>query len=165
MRPLVPRAAPALLLLGALTPLGACTTDVEPIPADGAVAHYEGVVDELEAALASSDTAWQHAPDTTKVVEQDGTCRLTPGTWQPESPLAEPEGDDGWQERIAQLNPVLAEHGFAEIDDVTAQGSRSILESRDTHGASLEITAEGRIRIWDAAVDADPCTPETLGIG
>lgn len=165
MRPLTPRTALALLLLAALTPLAACTADAEPLPADGAFAHYEGVVDDLEAALVSSDTAWQHAPDTTKVAERDGTCRLTPGTWQPESPLAEPEGEEGWQERIAQLNPALAEHGFTEIEEVSAQGSRNVLESSDSHGASLEITAEGRIRIWDAAVDAEPCTPETLGVG
>lgn len=165
MRPLALRTAPAPLVITALTPLAGCTADADPLSSDGAVAHYEGLVDELEDALASSDTTWQHAPDTTKVAEHDGTCRLTPGTWQPESPLAEPEGEDGWEKRIAQLNPVLAAHGFTEIEEASAQGSRSVMESSDSHGASLEITAEGRIRIWDATVDAEPCTPETLGIG
>ena len=52
-----------------------------------------------------------------------------------------------------------------EREGVTAQGSRSVLETIDEHGATLRITAEGQIRIWEAAVEAAPCTPESLGIG
>lgn len=155
----------ALLLLAALSPLAACGADPEPLPAAGAVSHYEDFVDELAGALADGDTSWQHAPATQKVTEQKGGCRFTPGTWQPDAPLPAPEVEDDWEERIAQVNPVLTEHGFSEIEHATEQGSRSVLESRDAHGASLEITPEGRIRLWEVAVEADPCSPETLGIG
>lgn len=165
MRPLVRRSCQALLALGAMVSLASCGAGTEPLPAPGAVAHYDGVVDELEGALADGGTSWQLAEATRKVAVQEGTCRFTPGTWQPAMRLPAPDGEGGWEERIALVNPVLADYGFKEITDVTAQGSRTVLESSDAHGATLRITAEGEIRIWAAAVEADPCAPETLGIG
>lgn len=165
MRPIVHRSYAAALVLGAATSLTACGAGSEPLPAPEAVAHYESIVAELEGALADGGTDWQHAEDTRKVVEQDGTCRFTPGTWQPATPLPTPDGEEGWEDRIALVNPVLTGHGFEEIEDVTAQGSRTVLESSDAHGATLRVTPEGEIRIWEAAVEADPCTPEGLGMG
>lgn len=165
MRPLVHRCCRALLLLGAVTPLAACGADAAPIAAADAVTHYESVVDDLTGALADDGTSWQLAQDTRKIAEHEGACRFTPGTWQPAVPLPTPDGDGDWEDRIAAVNPVIADHGFAEIQDTTAQGSRTVLETRDDHGATLRITPEGEIRIWEVAVDAAPCTPESLGIG
>lgn len=154
----------ALALLAVMIPLASCSTGTAPIPADDAVSHYDDLATELEAALAVDGTAWELAPDTRKVTSGEDACLFTPGTWSPETPLPEPADDEGWEERMATVNSVLSGYGFEEIEDVTEEGSRTVLQTQDEHGATLSMSAEGQIRIWEAAVDADPCSAETLGI-
>ncbi|GAA1484746.1 hypothetical protein [Brachybacterium fresconis] len=154
----------ALALLAVMIPLASCGTGTAPVPADDAVSHYDDLATELGAALAVDGTPWTLAPDTRQVAGGDDGCRFTPGTWSPETPLPEPSEDEGWTRRMATVNSVLSGYGFEEIEDVTEDGSRTVLQTQDEHGATLSITAEGRIRIWEAAVDTDPCTAETLGI-
>ncbi|MDN5687568.1 MAG: hypothetical protein L0G94_13000 [Brachybacterium sp.] len=154
----------ALALLALMIPLASCGTGTAPIAADDAAPHYDDLATELEAALAVDGTAWQLEPDTRQVTGGDDGCLFTPGTWNPETPLPEPADDEGWTRRMATVNSVVSGYGFEEIEDVTEEGSRTVLQTWDEHGATLSITAEGRIRIWEAAVDADPCSAETLGI-
>lgn len=152
-----------LCVLGLTLPLAACSGD-EPLPAGDAVEHYDTAADAVAEALGAAGTTWTLAEKGRSVREDDGRCRYTPGSWNPDSPLDVPQGDDAWQERIDAVSPALQEHGFAAVSKPSSEGSRQILETEDAHGASLSITAEGRIRIWDAEVAADPCTAQTLGI-
>lgn len=163
-RPRVLHTCRGLALLAALVPLAACGTGTTALPAAEAVAHYETLVDELEDVLSDDGASWQLAEDTRKVTDEGGSCLFTPGTWDPEAPLPAPDGEEGWNARITSVSTVVEAHGFAPIEDVTAQGSRSVLETTDEHGATLVITAEGRIRLWEAAVDAEPCSAGSLGI-
>src|SRR5690606_10212006 len=128
-----------------------------------AVAHYDEVVAELGDVLAEDGAPWRHAPATRRISEESGSCVLTPGTWSPQSPLPAPEGEEGWDALRGAVSPVVEAHGLAPVDEVTAQGSRTVLETTDGHGATLRITAEGEIRIWGAAVEAETCAEESLG--
>lgn len=159
-----------LLVVVAMPALAACG-GATPIAADDAVAHYDSAADAAVGALADSagdgsgdsDGEWMLAEDTRTVTENDGACEYTPGTWSPVTSL--PSADDElWQQRLDALNPVLAEHGFEQIDATTQDGSRDVVESTDGHGATLQVTAEGQVRIWGAVVDADPCEPARLGL-
>ena len=152
----------ALALLAVVIPLGSCGTGTVPVPADEAAAHYDDLVTELEAALAVDGTAWALAPDTREVTAGEDACLFTPGTWSPETPLPEPADDEGWTQRMQSANSVLSGYGFEEIEEVTEEGSRTVLQTQDEHGATLSMTAEGRITIGEAAVDADPCAAEEL---
>lgn len=152
------------LTVGLLLPLAACAGTAPPLPADGAVSHYEDVATELAAALAVDGTSWVLAPKTRKVAAVEETCEYTPGTWTPAESLPAPSDEDAWGPRIDTVNPVLSQYGFAEIEDPTAQAGRFILKTTDEYGATVTITPEGEVRIWGARVDADPCTAATLGI-
>ncbi|MGP9695533.1 hypothetical protein ACT3TZ_13070 [Brachybacterium sp. AOP25-B2-12] len=156
-----------LVPLAPLALLTACSA-TSPLPASGAVDRYDTVGEDVATTLAaadSTDVTWSLTETTRTVTEVGGTCSYTPGTWTPSSALAEPSDDDAWQGRIDALNPVLEESGFETLDRPAADGSRTVLTSEDTHGATLTITAEGEVRIHGATVDADPCTTKTLGIG
>ncbi|WP_193103920.1 hypothetical protein [Brachybacterium sp. FME24] len=159
------RITPALLLLCLALPLSACGGGTDPLPGADADARYDDLATELEAALAVDGTSWKLAEDTRTVKTAEDACLFTPGTWTPESALPEPADDEAWQARADTVNTVIAGYGFETIEDVTEQGSRTVLESQDEHGATLRITAEGEVRIWDATVEADPCTAEALDIG
>ena len=150
--------------VGLLLSLAACTGAAPPLPADGAVSHYEDVATELAAAMAVDGTAWVLAPKTRKVTADEESCLYTPGTWTPEELLPAPPDEDSWEPRITAVNPVLSQYGFEEIDSVTPNGGRVILKTTDEYGATVTITPEGEVRIWGARVDADPCTAATLGI-
>lgn len=150
--------------VGLLLPLAACTGAAPPLPADGAVSHYEDVATELAAAMAVDGTSWVLAPETRKVAADEESCRFTPGTWTPEENLHEPSDENGWDRRIAAVNPVLSQYGFEEIEGVAPDGGRSLLKTTDEYGATVTITPEGDLRIWGVRVDADPCTAATLGI-
>lgn len=164
-RPLALRTGKALALLAVVVPLAACGIGTTTLPASEAVTHYESLVGALGDALGDDGATWQQAPETRKVAGENGACLFTPGTWDPEAPLPAPDGHEGWTDRITSVNAVVEGYGFASIEDVTEQGSRSLLETADEHGATLLITAEGQIRIQQAAVDAAPCSPKSLGIG
>lgn len=164
-RPLALRTGKALALLAVVVPLAACGISTTTLPASEAVTHYESLVGALGDALGDDGATWQQAPETRKVAGENGACLFTPGTCDPEAPLPAPDGDDGWTDRITSVNAVVEGYGFASIEDVTEQGSRTVLETADEHGATLLITAEGQIRIQQAAVDAAPCSPKSLGIG
>ena len=99
-------------------------------------------------------------PDSSVGIDGSGT------SWTLARTMRLPSVDStGWQERLDALNPVLAEHGFEEASGTTQDGSREVLETRDEHGATLQITEQGQVRIWGAEVDADPCDPAELGLG
>lgn len=157
---------PRLALAGftMVAALASCSPGTVPFPADEAVAHYDDLATELGSVLAVDGTSWELAQDTRKVAGGGEACLFTPGTWSPETSLPEPADDEGWEQRMATVNTVLTGYGFEEIEDVTEKGSRTVLKTQDEHGATLTITAEGQIRIWEAAVDADACTAGTLGI-
>lgn len=157
------RRAGLLLATATMLPLAACGGSA-PLAADVSVAHYDGAAEKVVEVLAEEGGEWTLAEDTRKVADSGGTCEYTPGTWNPDASL--PSVDDaGWQERLDALNPVLAEHGFEEAAGTTQDGSREVLETRDEHGATLQVTEDGQVRIWGAEVDADPCEPAALGLG
>lgn len=151
-----------LIGLCLILPLSACSSD-DPLPAAQAIEHYDEVGHDIAQALSGEDGTWLHENRGRSVSETEGTCRYSPGSWNPAEDLEAPTDDGAWQARMDVVNPVLEEHGFSEITKTTEQGSRRLLESEDEHGASIRITPEGQIRITSAAVDAEPCTMETLG--
>lgn len=138
----------------------------EPLPAATAVAHYDAVVSELTTALADRGLSWRLAPATRHVEDADNGCSYTPGTWMPDARPREPLAldDAAWDPWIDAMNPVLAEHGFAEVKKPQLQEATRSLSSKDQHGARLEVSMSGSIRIWGAAVAADPCAKATLGL-
>lgn len=152
-----------LLAACAVLPLAACGSSA-PLAAGGAVAHYDGAAEAVFDVLSDGDDQWSLAEETRKVTASGGTCEYTAGTWTPEASLPSVDST-GWQERLDALNPVLAAHGFEEASGTTQDGSREVLETRDEHGATLQITEQGQVRIWGAEVDADPCDPAELGLG
>lgn len=158
------RITPSLLLLCLALPLSACGGGTVPLPGAESVARYDDLATELEAALAVDGTSWKLAEETRTVKTAEGACLFTPGTWTPEAALPEPADDEAWEARAETVNAVIVGYGFETIEDVTEQDSRTVLESTDEHGATLRIAAQGEVRIWDAAVKADPCTAEALGI-
>lgn len=72
---------------------------------------------------------------------------------------------DAWDEYVEPFGEVLAEQGFSELGAVERRGAMHYLLATDAHGARLELDEQGRFSIADARIDADPCTPEALGIG
>lgn len=156
------RARITVLATSSLLLVTGCGGD-SPIPADDAVGHYDSLVEDLTTALPGATAPWTHAEATRKAADIGGSCTYTPGTWDPETPLAPPTDDDEWNQRIDAVNPALEGHGFDRITETTTQGPRTLLRTEDEHGATLTITAEGEIRIWEASVDADPCTLAGLG--
>lgn len=147
----------------ALVLLTACGGSEEPIPAADAVAHYDEVAAAVSA-TAAPDAAWALA-DSTRHVAADGsgTCLYTPGDWSMDSPLISSDGRS-WDDVLAALGPSLEEAGFKSVDSTTEQQSRRVLETTDEHGATLQITEDGRLRIHSALVDAESCTDDALGI-
>lgn len=151
----------AVLGAAAALSLSACG-GTEPLPADQAVAHYDDAATALTVALGAGGITWEHGEASRKADERDGTCEYTPGNWSPSAPLPAPEDDAAWEARIDAANPALEEHGFDAVNGTTADGSRKVLETEDAHGATLQLTAEGDLRIWGAEVTADPCELEEL---
>lgn len=145
-----------VLATAAALSLSACG-GTEPLPADQAVAHYDDAATALTVALGSGGITWEHGEASRKADERDGTCEYTPGNWSPSAPLPAPEDDAAWEARIDAVNPALEEHGFDAVSGTTADGSRKVLGTEDAHGATLQLTAEGDLRIWGAEVTADPC--------
>lgn len=143
--------------------LTACGDSEEPIRAADAVAHYDEVAAAI-AATAAPDAAWTFA-DSTRHVAADGsgTCLYTPGDWSMDSPLISADARS-WDDVLDALGPSLEEYGFEPVDSTTEQQSRRVLETTDEHGATLQITEDGKLRIHSALVDADTCTAATLGL-
>jgi hypothetical protein len=155
------RRAGLLLAIAAVMPLAACGGDTA-LPATEAVGRYDEIAEGISAAIAADGTTWKLAEDTRRTEAVDDACQYTPGTWRPAGALPVAEDEALWQERIDAVNPVLEQHGFAPVDELTQDGSREVLESEDEHGATVRLTADGELRIWGARVDAAPCTLEQL---
>lgn len=92
-----------------------------------------------------------------------GTCLYTPGDWSMDSPLISADARS-WDDVLDALGPSLEEYGFEPVDSTTEQQSRRILETTDEHGATLQITEDGKVRIHSALVDADTCTDAALSL-
>ena len=62
------------------------------------------------------------------------------------------------------LDPVLAEHGVDALGRERRRGALCVVEADGPHGATLQLTAQGGLRISDVRVDAVPCEDATLGL-
>ena len=151
-----------LLAASALIPLSGCGSD-EKLAADDAVTHYDAVAQDLAEALGEPDTRWQFTETMRGIGIKDDVCRYRPGLWTPD-PRLQASDDATWRAWMDAVNPVLEEHGFTSISDVTQDEALQRLTSSDQHGAQLVIENIGSIRVYDVAVDADPCELETLGV-
>ncbi|MCS6712176.1 hypothetical protein JSY14_09125 [Brachybacterium sp. EF45031] len=141
----------------------ACGGFDTPLPAEDAVAHYDDVATTV-ADAAAPEASWNHAESTRHVTAEDpGTCRYTPGDWSMDGPLISRDGRT-WDDLIGDLGPSLEKAGFDPVDAASEQASRRVLETTDAHGATLQLTEDGRMRIHSALVDADACTESALGI-
>lgn len=157
------RGARGLLLATAvLLPLTGCGRE-DPIAADEAVPHYDAVAEDVTGALGSTNTRWELGGSARHVREKDSVCRYNPGQWTPDPALTVSDDAD-WDAWIAALNPVLVEDGFQKFHKVDQAEYSQILRTHDDHGAQIEITADGTVRIWDAVVDASPCTDAAVGL-
>ena len=160
------RAGLALVAAASLALLTGCTGGAEPLPAGEAVGHYVDVAAGVSGALASSGREFSYLAPSESVTEDGGTCLYRAGQWESGQPF---DGDlterAAWDEYAEPVEEVLAEQGFSELGAVQRRGAMHYLLATDAHGARFELDEQGRFSIADARVDADPCTPETLGIG
>lgn len=131
-----------------------------------AVGHYEDVAAGVSAALAPSGREFSYLAPSESVTEDGGTCLYRPGSWD------SGQGFDGdlteraaWDEYAEPVEEVLTEQGFSDLGAVERRGAMRYLLATDAHGTRFELDEQGRFSIADARVDADPCTPETVGIG
>lgn len=152
-----------VLALAVLLAVAGCTRG-DPIAADQAVAHYDAVAEDLTGAIGTTHTEWTLDERTRHVRAKDDVCRYNPGRWTPKPALAIDEDAD-WDEWIAALNPVLVKDGFQKLHKVDQAEYSQILTTHDSHGAQVEITPDGTLRIWDATVAAKPCADSAVGLG
>lgn len=163
-----PSASPvrAALVLATVALLAGCTGGSEPLPAGEAVGHYEDVAAGVSEALAPSGREFSYLAPSEPVTEDGGTCLYRAGQWESgQSFDGDLTGRAAWDEYAEPVEEVLAEHGFTDLGRVHRRGALHYLVATDQHGAHFELDEQGRFSIADARVDADPCTPETLGIG
>ncbi|MGO2360951.1 MAG: hypothetical protein ACTH6N_07435 [Brachybacterium tyrofermentans] len=152
------------LLLSAAALLTACG-GVVPLPAGEAVAHYDEVAAELTSALGeSTGQEWSLLEHRREVQEREGVCRYSPGDWETGTTLPGVSGDDGWDEIIAAVDPVLVEHGFSELGRPTRQGALYLVRAADEHGAEVTLSAQGTLRIADAEITTESCSAESLAL-
>ncbi|WP_157697099.1 hypothetical protein [Brachybacterium avium] len=139
-----------------------CTAAGEPLPAEGAVAHYDAVAEDLTAELSAQE--WVLNPTQRTVREEDGRCRYSPGVWEAEGTLAGVSGDGGWDEIAARLDPVLAEHGFEDLGAPSRSGALYSVSTHDGHGTELVLDEQGRLSLRGTLIDTETCTESALGL-
>ncbi|MDN5899040.1 MAG: hypothetical protein L0H74_03130 [Brachybacterium sp.] len=157
-------AARGPLLLSALALLAGCAA-VTPLPAEDAVAQYDEVAADLTSVLAgSTGQEWTFVEHLRSVQERDGVCLYSAGAWEAGAPLSAVSAGKGWDEIVAAADPVLEEHGFTAFGRPSRSGALYSVSATDGHGAEVELTAQGTVRIADAEIAAQECTAEGLGL-
>lgn len=139
----------------------------EPYPASEARAHYDDVLLGARTILEQTGIEWEgevYRPS----VEQDGaTCVFNPGAINPVDPpdrwavLRHPDFESVM---LPELNDLLTDNGFTQLSDVTESGNGGWRTATDGHGATFKLGSDTGFSINGAVVDADPCTPESLGL-
>lgn len=138
-----------------------------PVAATEAVSTYDALAEDL---LAAADTVrpmdWELQRNSRKIEEPGAEdCRYRPGSWMAGEDLypAPGQGMD-WQPWRDALDPVLEEHGFDAFGRERRRGAQYYVTSDGPHGATVELTVHGDLRISDVRVDATPCEDATLGL-
>ncbi|MFI2364457.1 hypothetical protein [Promicromonospora sp. NPDC019610] len=164
---LVPTALLAAVLLPAvLTSCSAGPDDapagpVEPAPArEAATEQYTAALDDVLGALQESvpGVAWT-AKDRFPFVtgQPDGECVLFLAESLGEGDLYEPS--DGLADLAAGLDPVLREHGFDPLSDVTHadNGGDAYVTATDPAGWELRVSAYPPLVGLSGPVESDEC--------
>ena len=152
-------AAPAVLLTSGCAP--------DPYPAPEAVAHYEDVLFQARTILEATGIEWEDSVYRPSVVEEDGRCVYNTGSIRPveqPEPWAVLRHPDFESVMLPQLNQLLTDNGFSELGDTTVSGNGGWRTATDDHGATFELWSDIGFRIDGVVVDAEPCTPEALGL-
>lgn len=138
-----------------------------PVPAAEAVATYDALAEDL---FSAADTVrpmdWE-LQRSSRTIEEPGAedCRYRPGSWSAGENLYPVPGQGmDWQPWRDALDPMLEEHGFEALGRERRRGAWFSLESDGPHGARLQLSAQGELRISDVRVDASPCEDAALGL-
>lgn len=163
MRRRIRRSLGIVVVLCCVSSLTACGSE-DPLPADQAAGHYESFVDDLTQALAADGETWSHEEATLGAEERDGVCYYTPGGWSRNEKLPSLHSAAEWQELLDAVNPVFEKYDVKTVDEPIQPTSRKVVRTHDGHGVLVEITPEKHVWVAGAAVDAEPCTLEALGL-
>jgi len=145
----------------ALLLVAGCATTPELISAKEATTKYQDLVNALSSKLSQqyATRPWQSVDGEKTALTRgdDGHCRLNIGKLRTQDSLPSLAG--GWKAAMEAINPLLKEHGFAEISsEDSIKGGWTGVSSSDQHGGKLRIVAKGYTELSLASpVSDDSC--------
>ncbi|MFB2598466.1 hypothetical protein ACEXQE_11775 [Herbiconiux sp. P17] len=136
----------ALVCVFAAAGLAGCTSSTPSSSIDAATAteRYQPVIDDLAAALTDAYPTVTWTDDSeTRVTDDGGSgCSLAIGTKRGDPSLPDTAGT--WADVMSVANPVLTEHGFAEVsEEESLEGGWTGLSSTDDSGATVSFADKG----------------------
>jgi len=130
--------------------LAACSPGPEAsLTLDDAPAHYEAVLDEVAAAFAGvvGDVGWTADGEGLAEAAPDGLCTYSPPAREAVEKLDVAATGAQWDDVVAAVGPVLADHGFEVVEDAPAVGGWLLVHAEDAAGAELRLRFKSRTEL------------------